>query len=857
VNRVEPPFVGHVRADGFLIDVELLGASEARRRVLDAWTTGSSLRRVDLTCWLLTLPGPLDVRCEAAPGLPLERAGGLVPAGSRQNAAAGVLRTQHGGRWAEQTISDLPTIDPGRWIDLGELTVHQLEPHQRVERPPTPIEPPAKPEVVDMRARAKLAQRSPKADELARELGRTPSRPGGARVRGAGPAAQRKPRGAFARLVLRSPAAPVVRRRHAAYLRSLTEAFERKRFDDALRDAIAITGAAGFTSLRLPSRRRSIAGPTTTPGSGGASLPWGPTVHEHLSNLYRTAAEQLEQQGRVEEAAFVLNDLLGNVLGAVGLLERHRRFALAAELADGRNLAADLVVRLRWRAGHRQRALEVARSRGAYAAAIARLERLDPAQARQLRAAWARALSQGGDHLAAVEAAWPVVELRPTVVADIQAGMALGGPTAARLFAYLLALQANQHSRDGALALLASPDPLLTRARDSFLDTLSVLRCSDPAIDRELATAALRVVIGHDGAPVWDEQATRRAVNAFKGRADPVLRADLPAMAWHVSPKSSAPQLLSLDAPEAAGQLPVCDVAALPGGALLVAHGNHGVRLLSHDGRTRARWDIPTRQLVLADHGGCALLANFLGDQVWELHTLNLSTRHVTPWLTIRVNHLERTFDGVTLTVVDEHGTINFLDASSDRTKILWRELNDVATAVDLSRSPGHLCAVVRTFATAVQPTGRLEQWQWELPTLTLRRRTMLRVPTSQAAITSMGVFLRLGRADPDADSGAVLLAASEHGRSHPTQHIDTTGTVALMTSGTAHALIHTFDDMVRVDLSPRSPGPCSVSVRFPGQAQPQFRAAGDRAAIWDPSGRIVVVDTSSHRAVCSLRTRL
>src|SRR5712692_6526204 len=132
---------------------------------------------------------------------------------------------------------------------------------------------------------------------------------------------------------------------------------KRKQFDDALRDAIAL-GKGGFMTLRLPRRRGVITGPTAKRGQGGA-IPWGPTVHQHLSTLYREAAAHLEKAGRVEEAAFVLADLMGNALGAVAVLERHGRFALAADLADGRKMAADLVVRLRWRAGHHERAVEV------------------------------------------------------------------------------------------------------------------------------------------------------------------------------------------------------------------------------------------------------------------------------------------------------------------------------------------------------------------------------------------------------------------------------------------------------------------------------------------------------------------
>ena len=93
-----------------------------------------------------------------------------------------------------------------------------------------------------------------------------------------------------------------------------------------------------------------------------------------LRTLYAAAAQDLERTGRIDEAAFVHVELLGNVESAVQLLERHRRYRLAAELAEGRELAAERVVRLLWLAGRREHAIAVARARGAYQTAIERLQ---------------------------------------------------------------------------------------------------------------------------------------------------------------------------------------------------------------------------------------------------------------------------------------------------------------------------------------------------------------------------------------------------------------------------------------------------------------------------------------------------
>lgn len=861
MTRREPPWVGHVIATAFVIDVGLIGETEARRRILTWWSAGAALREVAGRRWLLTLPRPVDLRCERSPGLPLEPLGGgsLAPAGMHQAPGDGLLRTLEGGTWVDRPIKALPAVELGDWLNADALVVHHLFPVEGPAPVPAVIEPPEPAASVDLRATARLRMRSAKTEALARDLTEDAQARGRGWGRGrAEGGAPRTGSGRLARLVLRSPAAPVVRRSHAKYLRSLTDAFEHKHYDDALRDAIALSeGGLGFTALRLPPPRRSITGPTLARASGGSAIPWGPTVYQHLTTIYRDAANNLEAAGRIAEAAFVQADLLGNVTNAVALLERHGQFMLAADLAEGRELAAEVIVRLRWRAGQHERALAVARARGAYAAAIKRLEPLDSEQARQLRAAWARDLNISRDHVGAVEAAWPDPHLRPLVIDDIRAGMAMGGPSSAHLLAYLLALRTTAEGHDTALTLLRSRDPELTAARDRFLSAFSDLASSDPVADRRIATEALRVMTAQETAPRWDLQSSRRAVNCLSPRADPVLRADLPSSSWNRAVRRDD-AVLTADALEEPGQLPVPDAAVLSGGAILVAHGAHGARLLTLDGRTRAQWDVPTHRLVVADHGAAALLATYLGDLTWELHALDLATRQIQRWITIRVNHLPQSYDGTTLTILDEHGSVNFLDVQSPQPKVLWRELNGVGEAVDLARSPGRLVAAVRTFPAPGLPEGRLEIWHWELPSLALRGRTPVVWPRSQARVTSAGVLLYLDQVEeiPEA-SWTYALTAVERGISREPEAITAVGPVELMASGMAHALALTSPDDMRLDVTTASPGTADMSFRFLGHSRPQLRSHADTVTVWDERGRIVAVDTAQRRLVCNVRTRL
>ncbi|MFJ5122547.1 bpX6 domain-containing protein [Kitasatospora sp. NPDC088548] len=577
------------------------------------------------------------------------------------------------------------------------------------------------------------------------------SAPGAAEGRrNPGPSWRSRLGGLLARLALRTPAARLVRGRHARYLRELTRAFEQRRWEDALRDAVRLSGQSpeaerAWLSLGLP---RRFAGPLRpTPDAGGRAAAVsplsGPTVHELLADLYRKAAEGLEREGRIDEAAFVLADLLDAPAEAVALLDRHGRGAQAAELAEGRELAADLVVRLWWRAGDRDRAVRTAYRRGAFATAVERLTATDPQSARELRAAWAEHRRAAGDRLGAVEAAWPDETLRPTVAADLRDAVALGGPARGRALAHLLALGAGEATRTLALAVLDGDGHPDTTGRPALAAALAGLPGADRAADRELATAAARAVVRDGGfGGSLDHRTGRALFDGLVKRADPLAAADLPRPRRSARPTGAGWAATAADRP---GTLPVLDAALLDSGSLLVACGQAGVRLLGPDGRTRARWDVPADQLVLADHGGTALLVARYGE-VAEVSRLDLATRAVRRWTALRVRQIVPSYDGRQLITVDADG-IAVLDTLARRPTVVWRELGgDQGVTGRIARTPSGCAAVVVSGPAVGAPLTEL--WRWDLPGWELRSRTAL----DPAAVTGATVLAsgRLIVPDPD-----------------------------------------------------------------------------------------------------------
>src|SRR6185369_2297548 len=163
----------------------------------------------------------------------------------------------------------------------------------------------------------------------------------------------------------------------------MMDMFERGDINEALKHAIPLGDLTSLTQApalggRCVSKRITIL-PGRARNVRGIGL--GTDVMSYLYQLYRASFKRLEAQNRIEEAAFVLAELLRANEEAVAFLERHGRLRLAAELAEGRELPPGLVVRQWFIAGDIKRAVAIARRTRAFADAVARLETKDKDQA--------------------------------------------------------------------------------------------------------------------------------------------------------------------------------------------------------------------------------------------------------------------------------------------------------------------------------------------------------------------------------------------------------------------------------------------------------------------------------------------
>jgi hypothetical protein len=727
-----------VVAAGFVIDPALVGVDEARRRVLALWTPGARVHAHDGRLVITGLP-PRRVRTELAPGAPLVVEHGMLaalPLAADEAAALaspGAVVVARGAIAEAVSLVAADAIEPADWLDLDDVPV--VETSSLAVAPVHAVVPP--PPKTDVRAVIGVAPADARAEQVKAALARAPGANGRrsslwARLRAwlvpptrmlPGPGETSPPLSVWGRLrarlaeaVWNSRLGAALGRRNAAYVREVLDLFDRGELDEALRRAIPLGSDAPSTNvaLALP-RRRDDLRLRFGRAVSAVGMPIAAITQALMRERYKRAAARLEQQGRIDDAAFVLAELLRDLPAAIALLERHQRYAVAARLAEARDADPPLIVRLWFLAGDHAHALDVARTRNAWAAAIAQLERTRDPQADVLRMLWADRLASAGDFVGAVEAAWPVPTSRGLVDAWIEHGLALGGPAAARLLVKRLVGAPARFAEvlPSVLALLDGAEPEHVHARLAMMREL-VASPQTPEL-RTLARPALRALLRDYG--VGAEGTTVELLDRMTTYADEVMRADRPKIAAVPRLPSlqdrATPLELTWDAHDA-GALRVFDAALLPGGRMLLALGELGVRLVGRDGRTLAHLDQPAARLVVADHGARALAIAPRG-QVQRIARLDLAQRRATHWCDVELDHVAPTFDG-DLWLVTRGRQVFAVDTTADRWRAVWGiELDQPTARATLRRDAGW-------FVIEARDGADVEHWYFQGFTLRARR---------------------------------------------------------------------------------------------------------------------------------------
>jgi hypothetical protein len=576
-----------------------------------------------------------------------------------------------------------------------------------------------------------------------------------------------------ARLAVASRLSAIIGRRQAEYLGHMMDLFREGDLEEALRHAIPIdampgAGPPSAPSLTVPTPRVDLRIALAARGRSPSALHLDNSFLDEIRALYRAAFDRLVREGRIEEAAFVLVELLHADAEAVTFLESHGKLALAAEIAESRGLAPALVVRQWFLAGDAPRAIAIARRHGVMADALVRVEKSHPQIAAKLRLAWADVLAQGGDYAAAVDVAWPVEDGRPLARAWIDRAIDVGGTDAARMLARKLALdpQTFAEVKPRAQALCAGESDEDAPARLAFARALAAGPRTPAAA--ALGRAALRAVVRDAGAGRVEPAAIELG-SLLVAVDDAPLGADLPTLLQPAArtplASAAAPATITLG-PLDAGTMPILDAALLPDGRSLVALGEAGARLLTPDGRSIAHFDQPAHALAISDRGDRAVLIAPRGD-VKRLAQVDLVSRRVAPWCEARLDGFAPDHDG-SMWFASHGDEVFAIDLLARRFEALWRVSAVGGPVLAIARGPKTLSFV----AGARTP----ERWLFELPAITLRDRAPVRqgaddltmLPLlSCAADGSVATILR--------DHPRARLVVS-HAKSMVTEHLEAGG---------------------------------------------------------------------------------
>ena len=678
------------------------------------------------------------------------------------------------------------------------------------------------------------------------------------------------------KLAARPAVSQALERSQNKYLKQLMGKLEGGDLNDALRHAIPLSdlkgGSEGSSGFAFPPSPRSSLRFTAGGGAKGRSMLLPSSVFDSLKEKYRRAFEKLKEEGRFEEAAFVLAELLNKPEEAVALLETNGLHKLAAELAEAKELAPALIVRQWALAGDWVRAVRIARRWGVFSDAVMQLQSANPDRAKSLRLLWADHLAESGDFMAAVDVLWPVTEARHLAQPWILSGVELGGSTGARMMVKALSLMPEKQQAMTPLIQELLEDESLQGAfsRQSFAQALSSAGVSE-ALDR-FAKPAVRAL--YRDATTHDFKAANDQVNTLLRRAnDPTFRADLPAYpsasaSGSLVSRSQSPLQIHVPASDV-GTLAVEDLVPLEDGRLVAALGEAGVLLLSKKGARIAHLNQPAHTLIPADFGHSAIGLSPRGEHM-SLCRLDLVNQRASTWCETRLRSYAKSYDGsVWFVGLEPQGALAGIDVTSPNLQALWH-LDEVC-ALDITRSERALAVLKK--APDQQPPEAI--WTYALPALTLQQQHTGRTykPSSESVIegctlTSDGGLLYISRSVPPPSDGVPeadeplhsprwqisLVRNSQLQTSFQIEMSALAAPLRMIREGDWMVLTASEAGLATVRLISISQGRICAQVALEGAHRAHARLSLDRLTLWDDRGRLLQLGLSHGRLLSNLR---
>lgn len=914
---------GSILASGFIISWDTTGIDEVRRRVLDLWKPGVRLKKTD-SAYIAFLPGPVRVFSESAVGEPLVLTGKLwsgFPLEPKEIELLGTptesLILASAERVQVIPLAELADEDITEWIDTQSAVVVEV-----VSLGVPPLKPVFEVRKFDAREKTGMPPASLELQELLAELrqetlSKKPAKSGrnwkkylavfrgfldrllqGLVLRPRLSVRKREVAKARPKVSKSSPRHNnvwqwlksktveflnvagfwyVVNRRYAKYLGRMVAMFESGDISDALRHAIPLEASSklqkpqtkrGRSWFRRPSPRASLSINPYKPDAE-STLGLGANIYNYLRDLYRQTFKRLEAQGQVEEAAFVLSELLDAQAEAVSFLAKHGRLRLAAEIAEAKNLSPAMAIRLWWLAKEPKRALALAIRTGELEQAVRQLSNTDPQEAEKLRFMWAKHLASSGKYLAAAEAAWPTIMGRSLAEAWWNQAIELGGTAGAIALARKAGRLPESFTEvyPQVQRLLDDESYELASIRWAFAQNLC--REAGSLESQTLARSAVRSLVrdAQRGQVVLGSEQLNPVIDYA---ADPSLRADVPGIRIpHPDLENLLePPVMEIDAGDV-GQHAITDLVLLPNGGIMLALGESGILFVARDGRIVSHANQPASKLIISDYGNSAIGMAPRGE-IARLTRIDTLAKTASYWCDAEFSACSHSFDGGTWCVANGQDVF-LIDALSKRFDVRWKipDLGGNVRAIQRNLQDNRLYVL--------SELGRsLMLWNFDSTSWRLRSRqgfgsdlrqvlpvypVRLREPSREAF--SLGeegeVFEQLDMTEFSASSSSTSMICKvstepEGVRQAVNKNVIGGNLAEAATYKRLLAVPVRQKDSIEVHALNVSSGESSLWMRLRGSSQIALRFSNNALLCADDLGRVIAVDAATRRALRNLR---
>lgn len=505
--------------------------------------------------------------------------------------------------------------------------------------------------------------------------------------------------------------------RQGDYIKKMMKKFADGDLEEALRYALPINNDnSQGQSFGLPKPRNKLSLSERVYGSS-SSVYLEPEFLDHLQTLYRQSFEKLAKQDKVEQAVFVLVELLNSLNEAIEFLEQRKLYKQAMELAIARDAEPELIVKLCCLANNWDMAIMIARRDNIFANAILMLEKNKPELANKLRLEWAKTLAEKAEWLAAIDAIWPLTEYRYLAEQWFNNTDKLSGKALVKRF--ILLPDSIDKLEDCLTALKNNPNYYQKR-----LDIAKEILNQQKDIEKLQGLLRLFInIIIADVITYPNAFSISDIAKLIELTQDKSLQVDMPISSLNLVKQTSLLTANSLQLyhfPEA-GHRAIYDMVALANDNYLLALGEAGIIMVDKMGKQLAYFMIAADSLVLSKNR-LQVLALIKRDNYYRVEKIDLTTQKSVDLGVIKFQLCQWQFDGINWTIINNNcvEVVNIAETLS----VIWR--------VDLA--PNRIQQIVtddygENYVT-IDPENKIETFYYSLPKRNLINRSSIDIET-------------------------------------------------------------------------------------------------------------------------------